>query len=203
MTKMVLVRHGQTDWNIEGKWQGHSDIPLNMTGVEQAAQAAESLKNENIDQIYSSDLSRALETARTINQHHSKPIVLDERLREQNLGRWEGLFHKDIHKIFPEEWEAFRKDPGGTQIDGGESVGQLSDRVCEVFTEIAEKHANESVLVVAHGLALAVFLCHIQGKPLEEAYKLIVENAKPVFLEWNGETDLVLALLPERLRLDN
>jgi len=203
MTKMVIVRHGQTDWNIEGKWQGHSDIPLNSTGIQQADEAAERLKSEIIDQIYSSDLSRALETAKTINQHHQKPIFTDTRLREQNLGRWEGIFHKDIHKIYPEEWEAFRNDPGGTQIIGGESVGQLSDRIREVFTEIAEKHPDERILIVAHGLAIAVFLCHVQGKPLEEAYKLIVENAKPVFIEWNGETDMILSSLPERLRLDS
>lgn len=202
MAKIVIVRHGQTNWNIEGKWQGHSDIPLNTTGVQQAAQAAEQLKNERIDHVYSSDLSRAIETARTINQHHQKQIWTDARLREQNLGRWEGIYHKDIQKIYPDEWEAFTKNPASTEIVGGESVGQLSKRVKDVFTEIAERHPNERVLVVAHGLAIAVFLCHIQGKPLEDAYHLIIDNATPVFIEWNGETDLELDSLPVRLRLD-
>lgn len=186
MARLILVRHGQTNWNIEGKWQGHSDIPLNDVGKQQAESAANELRDEKIDHIYSSDLQRALDTATQINTFHQKPIIQDARLREQNLGRWEGIFHKDIATIYPEEWANFMADPGNTEIVGGESVGQLSARVTEAINEIARKHTDENVMIVAHGLALAVFLCHVEKEPLEKAYTKVPENAKPILLNWNG-----------------
>jgi len=187
MAKMVFVRHGQTDWNIQGRWQGHSDIPLNGEGINQTETVAEMLRNENIDYIYSSDLTRALQTARNINQYHQKEIIEDPRLREQNLGRWEGIFHREISSIYPEEWERFLADPENTEISGGESTGQLSSRIVTALSEIAKRHPNESVIVVAHGLALAVFFCYLERIPIRDAYKKVPENAKPIFLEWDGE----------------
>ena len=187
MARMVFVRHGQTDWNIQGRWQGHSDIPLNDEGINQAEVVAEILRNEIIDHVYSSDLTRAVQTARSINQFHQKEIIQDPRLREQNLGRWEGIFHREISTIYPEEWERFLLDPENTQISGGESTGQLSDRIVSAITEIAKRHLDESVMIVAHGLALAVFFCFLEGIPIRDAYRKVPENAKPIFLEWNGE----------------
>lgn len=186
MARLILVRHGQTNWNIEGKWQGHSDIPLNDVGKQQAVDAANELREEKIDHIYSSDLKRALDTAEQINTYHGRTIIQDARLREQNLGRWEGIFHKDIENIFPDEWASFMSDPASTEIVGGESVGQLSARVTEAINEIARRHTDENVMIVAHGLALAVFLCHVQNESIEKAYTKVPENAKPFLLDWNG-----------------
>lgn len=190
MTRLVLVRHGQTDWNIQGKWQGHSDIPLNEEGLKQAELVADKLKNEAIDHIYSSDLTRAIQTAESINRYHQKLIIEDYRLREQNLGRWEGIHHREIASIFPEEWERFVADPENTQISGGESTGQLSIRIREALTEIVLNHHRESVMVVAHGLAFAVFICYLEGIPIRDAYKKVPENATPIFLDWDGDGPL-------------
>ena len=92
MANICFLRHGQTSWNVEGKWQGHTDIGLNETGLFQANNISELLKDQKFEAIYSSDLRRAYSTAEIINRHHNLPIIKDERLREQNLGNWEGLY---------------------------------------------------------------------------------------------------------------
>jgi broad specificity phosphatase PhoE len=184
MANICLLRHGQTAWNVEGKWQGHTDIGLNETGVFQATHISEALKDQNFEAIYSSDLGRAYTTAEIINRHHNLTIIKDERLREQNLGNWEGLYVNQIPDLFPGEWEIFSKDPINTRINGGESVRDLADRMVEIYQQINRDYPNNvQVLVVAHGLSLAVLYCEVNGLHLAEAFNLKLENAKPFFLE--------------------
>lgn len=188
MAKLCLVRHGQTEWNITGKWQGHTDIPINETGKLQAYQASEELKKIPLDAIYTSDLRRAYVTAEIINLNHHLPIIRDARLREQNLGNWEGYFVKEIPALFPETWSKFETDPVHTRIDGGESVDDLANRISTVITEICQNHTSlQQVLIVSHGLSLAVFRCLVEGRPLKEAFHRIPPNAKPVMLDLDQE----------------
>lgn len=184
MANICLLRHGQTAWNVEGKWQGHTDIGLNETGLFQANNISELLKDQKFEAIYSSDLMRAYTTAEIINQHHNLTIIKDERLREQNLGNWEGLYVNQIPDLFPNEWDIFSKDPINTRINGGESVRELASRMVEIYQQINRAHPNNAqVLVVAHGLSLAVLYCEVNGLHLEEAFNLKLENAKPFFLD--------------------
>ena len=184
MANICLLRHGQTAWNVEGKWQGHTDIGLNETGVFQATHISEALKDQKFEAIYSSDLGRAYTTAEIINRHHNLTIIKDERLREQNLGNWEGLYVNQIPVLFPGEWEIFSKDPINTRINGGESVRDLADRMVEIYQQINRDYPNNvQVLVVAHGLSLAVLYCEVNGLHLAEAFNLKLENAKPFFLD--------------------
>ena len=182
MANYCFVRHGQTDWNIEGRWQGHSDVSLNETGEEQARNAAEILKGTTFTAIYSSDLKRAYATAAAINANHQLPIQIDKRLREQHLGNWEGLGVKEVPGLFPDLWRSFTDDPVTTVITGGESLKDLADRMREFHFDTQSKHgSDENILVVAHGLSLAVLICMLEDRPFTEAYKLIPANASPIF----------------------
>ena len=135
MTTLLLVRHGETDWNAEGRLQGHTDRPLNDYGRRQAAALAETLAGDGIDAVYSSDLSRARETAEIVAGRLGLPVVLEPGLREKNWGSWEGLT--------PMERDAVEY--------AGESTEAHRERTLRSLREIAERHPGERVLVVTHG----------------------------------------------------
>jgi broad specificity phosphatase PhoE len=186
MTQLCLVRHALTDWNLQGRWQGHSDIPLNQTGRKQAHALALELADQHFDDVYSSDLRRAQSTARIAARAHHLMVQFDPRLREINLGEWEGQLGEDVPGLYPLEWAARINDPFNARPPGGESVYDLAQRSLPVFNELFVKHPTGSVLVVSHGLLLAVFLCHLNGLPLQEAFEHIPQNARPLFVDWNG-----------------
>lgn len=185
MTQFCLVRHGQTDWNLEGRYQGQSDVPLNASGLAQAQGLARRLKEEHFDAAYSSDLSRALETARAIAALHDGLVVrVDPRLREINQGQWEGVQVEKIRERFAGLWNARLTDPVSVRPPGGETVGEVFQRVHAALDEIASRFSGGNVLIVSHGLALATILCALQGIPLGQAYQHIPENSVPLWINW-------------------
>jgi broad specificity phosphatase PhoE len=146
------VRHGETDWNAEHRWQGHSDTQLNELGRSQAHRLAGEL--EDVDAVYSSDLSRARETAEILAERLGLEVRLDARLRERGFGAWEGLTMNEIELVFPEAQARWRAgDPAGV---GEESFEAFADRVGEFLEEIGRGHDGETVLVVAHGGTIRV-----------------------------------------------
>lgn len=182
MTRLCLVRHAQTDWNLQHRWQGQADPPLSLAGREQARMLARELTGEHFDAIYSSDLQRALATARAVAGPHRLPVQTDLRLREVNLGKWEGLLGEEIPALYPREWAARENDPFHARPPDGESVLDVARRAMPVFTELRDRHPSASLLIVSHGLLLAVFLCQLHNLPLDEAYNHIPENARPLFV---------------------
>jgi broad specificity phosphatase PhoE len=186
MTEFWLIRHGQTDWNLAGRWQGQSpDAPaLNETGRAQALAILDLLPRANFSGIYSSDLLRARQTAELIAASLGLTIILEPRLREMNLGAWEGMLFSDIEAQYPRELEARKQNPFDAHTPRGESPREVAERVIAAVDEIAGKHPNESALIVSHGVSLAVMVCHAQGIPLNNVYEYIPENAKPYRVEW-------------------
>ena len=186
MTMFWIVRHGQTDWNLLGRWQGQSpDAPgLNATGLTQALALRDALKDVKFAAIYSSDLFRSLQTAQPIAETLGLTITLEPRLREINLGAWEGMLADDIQALYPRELEERRRNPFHTRAPDGESPRDVAERVLPAVDEIAGRHPYDDVLLVSHGLSLAILLCHARGIPLEQVYDHIPENAKPQRLEW-------------------
>jgi alpha-ribazole phosphatase len=178
------VRHGETDWNLEGRYQGQSDVPLNDTGRAQAHLLAEKLHRRRFDAIYTSDLQRASETAGILGAALNLPIRCEERLREINQGEWEGYLVEVIKARFAELWKQRSADPAAVRPPGGETVAEVAKRVWAALDEIARSHPEGTVLIVSHGLALATILCKVRGIPLGQAYSLIPENAKPVWVNW-------------------
>jgi probable phosphoglycerate mutase len=159
VTTLILVRHGETDWNRAGRFQGHADPPLNDRGREQARALAEALEPEPLEAIYSSDLRRAHETAQIVAERKGLSVIVDPQLRERDVGPWAGLTLSEIEERFPDEVRLWRE---GT-ISAGESRESLGRRVVEAARRIAVAHPDGHILVVTHGGA-ARMLRHAAGQ---------------------------------------
>jgi probable phosphoglycerate mutase len=149
VTTFLLVRHGETDWNREQRWQGHADQPLNDLGREQARGLARTLAGEALDAVYSSDLLRARETAGILAEPLGLRVRLDPRLREVDVGGWSGLTHGEIELRYPDGHR--RRLDGGTGWEDGETYGAMGARVLEALRAIADEHPDGRILVVTHG----------------------------------------------------
>lgn len=183
MTRLLLIRHGETDWNREGRYQGQSDVPLNATGREQAWHLAEALRGTPLAAIYSSDLRRARETANCLARATGAPLHLDRRLREIGLGEWEGQLFSDIQRLYPDLVRQRREDPLRFAPPGGESLTDLIDRLLSAVRDITALHAREEVALVSHGFALAVIKVSLNGSPIEQVWDLVPRNAEMQWLE--------------------
>ncbi len=159
MTRIYLVRHGETAWNAEGRFQGQSDKPLDEKGKQQANALGQHLKGKKLAAIYSSDLQRAWETARIISSFNTMPVTPHPGLREMSFGSWEGMTYDQIQAKYPDELAAWRDNILTTSPPGGENLEQLATRVMAVYDDICHKYKNGTLLVVAHGGVLQVMLC--------------------------------------------
>ncbi len=153
---LFLIRHGQTNWNLEQRFQGQSDIPLNETGRKQAQALAERLAGEQFDAVYVSDLQRATETTRIICKSE---IITDSRLREVDFGDWEGLTYDEIKAKHPETLAAWEADIFKNAPPNGETLEGLSTRVQSLLDELRAKHEDQRILIVAHGGVLQTLIC--------------------------------------------
>lgn len=151
LTRLVAIRHGETAWNRDTRIQGHTDIPLSDHGHWQAQQMASALKDEGIEAIYTSDLTRAMQTAQALADVLHVPLVHDVGLRERHFGRFEGLTHDDIMTRHPEEGRRWRQREPGYAPDGGESLAVFYQRVVDTAGALADKHRGQTVALVAHG----------------------------------------------------
>jgi broad specificity phosphatase PhoE len=185
MTQLCLIRHGQTDWNLEGRYQGQSDVPLNQTGLAQAQSLAEQLKEQTFAAIYASDLMRARQTVEPVAKMFGITIQVEPRLREINQGEWEGVLVEDIKARYAELWSQRTVDPANIRPPGGETVGEVATRVYAALDDIARLFPTERVLVVSHGLSIATAICRARNIPVGQAYTVIPENVQPVWVEWN------------------
>ena len=180
MPEYILVRHGQTQWNKEGKYTGQSDIPLNQTGIEQAEAASADILKLEPDLIFSSDLQRAIQTAHLIRADQpSIPLITDKRLREIHQGEWEGLQETEIKKRFEEQFKIRKENPLETAPPGGETIGEVYDRVRDFLREMQKKHDGKTILIVAHGVVLAIIELISCGDPIEKVLDHIPKNAIP------------------------
>lgn len=185
-TELWLVRHGQTDWNLTGRWQGQaSDAPgLNETGKAQAFAVRDKLREGSFSAVYSSDLLRARQTAEAIAEPLGLKVNLEPRLREMNLGAWEGMLSEAIEAQYPQEMAARAQDPYHVKAPNGESPREVAERVLAAVREIGDRHKGESVVIVAHGVSLAVIICYAEKHPLEQVYEHIPANAQPCRVQW-------------------
>jgi len=167
MTELWLVRHGETDWNRERRFQGHADPPLNDTGREQARALAEELAGAGIAAVYTSDLARARETAQIVADRLGVEAVPLRELREIDVGEWQGLTWPEIGERFPEGVAAWRARGHGWE--SGESYAELAERVVEALKRIAAENRGRRVLVVAHGGTVRATKASIDGVTVAES----------------------------------
>ena len=192
-TILWLVRHGQTDWNIEGRYQGQADTSLNPTGIAEAGEAAQQLAGRPFQKVYSSDLTRAKQTAELIARPRNATILVDPRLREISLGEWEGQLFNLIQVSYPQEVAQRELTPLTFRAPGGESIEDIWRRVKQAVNDINAQNPGEEVVVVSHGLVLATLLAYARDHDISQAYTRIPANATLERLEWP-----VNGLAPER-----
>lgn len=171
MTTLILVRHGQTDWNINRRFQGSSDIALNTQGLAEAELLANRIKEERFDAVYSSDLARAMSTAQRIT---TQDITAEPRLREIGFGLWEGLTIQEIKEQYPEEFAAWRRQEAGPPE--GETIHQVAERVKTFIAHLRRHHSHDRVLVVSHGGTIGVLICLLLGLSPEQVWLFRLNN---------------------------
>lgn len=178
---LVLVRHGETEWNRENRVQGTSDTPLSDNGIRQAERLASSMAGEEIDLIVTSPLRRAAETASIINRGLNAPLRTDEDLRELDQGIFEGMGYTELmrdHGDFLRRWAA---DPASVVMPGGESLAVLQERAWKAVLRITG--SVERALIVSHNFTITVILCRALGVPLSGFRHIRLDNASRTILE--------------------
>jgi 2,3-bisphosphoglycerate-dependent phosphoglycerate mutase len=177
MTRVIVVRHGETQWNVEERIQGHGDSPLTAKGLEQAEAIAARLAAEPFDVLVSSDLGRAMQTARAIARRCGLHVVPDSRLRERSFGAGEGMTYAEIDRAWPEVFSRVRETDPDFVIPGGESRRQFHERVRDAFAALAREHDGRRVAVVAHGGVLAALYRVIHDIPVARPHAVPISNA--------------------------
>ena len=167
MTEILLIRHGETTWNQQGRMQGQQDSPLTALGLTQARSLGRRLKEVAFTALYSSDLGRAHETARCIAEETGHESVADRDLRERNFGIFEGLTNAEIRSVHPEHHAPFARREPDYAMPGGESARQFHARCVGCLESIAQRHAGETLVVVTHGLVLDALYRTACNMPLE------------------------------------
>lgn len=176
MLHLMLVRHGESEWNVQRRYQGQSDIPLSALGKIQAGLVAERLAGEKIDAIYASDLGRAWETARAIAEKCGLQVNSEPRLRELKFGVLEGLTFEEAQLQYPEMIAAWLDD-FNRPPDGAETIDMFNMRCVSFLDELKQKHDEQVVLIVAHGGSLSEILRAVLGLSREKRWYLEMENA--------------------------
>ena len=186
-TEIILIRHGETEWNSQKRMQGHSNSDLSLVGQAQIQALGQWMKNVPFDLIYSSDSPRAKQTAESITQFSGHELQFDQRLREKNLGVFEGLTSEEARERHPEVFRLFKTAGSKYVIDEGESTQQLQDRALEIVNEIRIKHPEERVLLVTHGGFIRVVMKHSLGLSLETPTRFLIRNTGVFRLEWEDK----------------
>jgi len=175
--KLIAVRHGETEWNVQHREIGQLDSRLTARGVQQAKAVGTRLAGIQFDELYSSDLGRAVQTAEIIGAKCGKPVRLDAGLRERHMGLFQGLTWEEIREKFPKERESYDRFGFYDAVPGGESSLQRMDRSAQVLTAIAERHSEQTVVVVTHGGFLTGFLEYVLGIPFGRGKRFKKDNA--------------------------
>ncbi len=183
--RVLLIRHGQTDWNVDGRWQGTLPVGLNEIGRAQAKALAEYLAQHKIGSIYTSDLPRAFDTAQAIGKVVGVTPQPDIRLQEFNLGIFQGLTREEIKERYSKEFHDFEANYWDYVVANGESRRALQKRAYEVFQDIIDRAIGPDVVIVSHGGTIRMLLLRLfEGAP--ELNHFHVENTSLTTLVWEG-----------------
>jgi broad specificity phosphatase PhoE len=166
MVKIILVRHGETDWNREQVFRGRNDVPLNAVGLAQARAVRDSLKHVDISVLYASPLSRALRTASTIGEKRDLSVNVEEGIVDIDFGTWQGLSHQLVKEEFKNLYEIWMNKPHSVRFPEGESLDDVQKRSMQALEKIVKNNPGETVALVSHRVVLKVLLCTILGLEL-------------------------------------
>lgn len=170
MLTLYITRHGETVWNTQKRMQGWSDSDLTENGISNAVSLGDRMKEIKLDVIYTSPSKRTITTANLIKGEREIPIILDENLREINMGLWEGQTLSDIEQKYPIEYDAFWNTPHLYKTLNGESFAMLHKRVLNAINSIQDKHSSGNILIVTHSVVIKTLLAFFKNYPLEKLW---------------------------------
>ena len=195
MTRIIIVRHGQSEANAKCAFAGHTDFELSTLGIKQAnATAKYVVEKYSIDKIYTSDLSRAYGTALPISEMSGLPLITNSELREIFAGKWEGGKFDTLVEKYSEDYSVWLKDIGNARPTDGESVKEMSERVRRAVTEIAEENDGRTVVIVSHGTPIRSLVSLFNGKDVSEMKNIPwVTNASVTEVEYKDGAFTLIA----------
>jgi phosphoserine phosphatase len=173
---LVLIRHGETDWNIEGRYQGQADPLLNPNGIAQSYQLAEELKDSQVDLLYSSPLQRAWQTARIISEGLQIPLFKEPRLMEIHQGDWQNRLRAEIEELYPHLFHKWENEPWEVSPPNGETLKQVQERVYAALDEITSRHVDQTIGLVCHRIPIALIKMRYQAVDQNIVRKLQLPN---------------------------
>ena len=210
MTTIYLVRHGQTAWNREEVFRGRADIPLNETGRKEALLTGECLKKVKASAIYSSPLSRAVETAEAISRYQGKEVLISDGLIDIDFGRWQGVSHEEVKERFGDLYRQWKDSPHLVKFPGGESLEDVRKRVLRGIDEILPDHGDETLVMVSHRVVNKTLLCGLLGLDNSHFWQIgqdtgcinILEFGEGFTLRRLNDISHLVAIEEERARID-
>ena len=186
-TVLILIRHGETLWNTQLRMQGSLDSDLTPKGETQIKALGEWMKEVPFDYLYCSDTPRAHKTAEAISKITRHNLNLDKRLREKNLGVFEGLTSEEARERYPETFQQFKTAGASYVIDQGESTQQLLERALDAIEEIRDRHPQKVAVAVTHGGVVRVLMKHVLGIPLDSPTQFLISNTGIFRLVWRDK----------------
>jgi broad specificity phosphatase PhoE len=191
--RILLARHGETEFNVTGRWQGQGNSPLTERGLAQARELGRALAEDPVAAIYSSDLGRALQTAYEVAAPHGLGVQVDPRLREIDVGAWTGKNKAEIEAEYPGGPRAWAEAPVGMRLPAGETLVDVQTRMLAFFAERMPAHPDQTIVVISHGAIVQVILVNGMGGTADNLWlKERVDNCQISRLEWT---------IPDGLRL--
>lgn len=202
MTKFYLIRHGETEWNIQNRYQGATDIPLSSVGKLQTQAIANRMKDYEVDAIYSSDLSRAFATAKSIAKEKNLDVYTLPQLREINFGEWEGYTISELERLYGEEYKRFFLEPHKYPFPGEGSMEAVQMRIKKAVDIITSNHDNKKIVIVSHGGILKVLIMTLLELDLSFYKSFWLGNTSLSILDKKDTGKWVLSLLNDRCHLN-
>lgn len=203
MLRLYLIRHGETEWNIQNKYQGITDIPLSSTGEKQAQAIANKMRKIKIDMIYSSNLSRAYETAKYISSEKKINIKVMPQLREINFGEWEGYTISELEIIYGEHYKRFILEPHKYDFPGEGSMQAVQSRVLKAIDAIIKEQSDGDIAIVSHGGVLKILIMSLLKIDLSFYKSFWLGNTSLSVMEKKDNGKWVLSLLNDCNHLEN
>ena len=192
MSRVLLIRHGQTEWNRQQVFRGRADIPLSNVGIEQATALAERLAHEPIAAVYSSPLARALVTAEHVGRPHGLQPHRVEGLTDVDFGAWEGRSHEDVKREEGELYLRWQSQPHLVRLPDGETLAEVRERVMAALNDIVTRHSGNTVAVVAHRVVNKVLLCAFFGLGDDAFWRIRQDTGCLNIVECDGDQKAVL-----------
>ena len=203
MTKVIFIRHGQTEWNVTGRYQGQSDVKLTEEGKKQAEKLADNFPVAKVDAVYASDLCRAMVTAETIANKFGLKVQAESAFRELSFGDWEGLTYQQIVDKWEDAMANFLQHPDVLEIPGGESFPAVQQRAMKRLNELIEKHDGQTIVVVAHGAVLRTMLTAALHMPLQYLWSIRQFNTAVNIVRYDSDANPTVELLNSTAHLGN